>query len=347
MEKRKGRHAKGGDKRKQTVLGLAALALPALFACGWLWLRQPGAPARNPAQTLSAAGFVSLPKAMRAHPAYASLAALREERDGLLAALRAEEGKLLWMTAPRAIRAPFEDAAEQKTKRETGEKRRAQLSALEEAEKRKREETRASFEAARDEINAAYFNEIFNTRLKIDNADLMRLPEEAVADLKRHLETLQRERGRHQYELWRRYEAEIRAYKESLAEAQGIELAALEASAEERLRAGEIQKQSEAQARNLDLLQQNLLDASEARVRIQETQAALRAKEQELAALEAGIAGELAGKAAKLAVMHRLSVVYASGGPPAAQGAPPVRAVAGTAVDLTEALVRELAHGGT
>ena len=55
------------------------------------------------------------------------------------------------------------------------------------------------------------FNEIFNTQLKLDNADIMRLSEATVEDLKRHLDNLQRERGRHQFELYQKYEAEIRA----------------------------------------------------------------------------------------------------------------------------------------
>ena len=47
-------------------------------------------------------------------------------------------------------------------------------------------------------------------------------------------------------------------------------------------------------------------------MRIQDTKNALRAKEQELSAMETGMTTELASAAAKLAVRHHLSVVYAS-----------------------------------
>ena len=177
----------------------------------------------------------------------------------------------------------------------------------------------------------------------------MRLSDETVADLKRHLENLQRERGHHQFELYQKYEAEIRAYKEALAAEHGISLAALEQETDERLRAEEMRKRSEAQARNLDALQKNMLDSVELRMRLTELRTALRAKEQEIAALEDGLTLELAGKAAKLAVLHHLSIVYASpmtaGLPIAGIGTDPVaglRVVSGTAVDLTEELAQEI-----
>ncbi len=170
-----------------------------------------------------------------------------------------------------------------------------------------------------------------------------------MADLKRHLENLQRERGRHLYELHQKYEAEIRAYKEALAAEHGVSLAALEQSTDERLRAEEMRKRSEAQARNLDALQKNMLDAMELRMRLTELRTSLQAKEREIAALEDGLTLELAGKAAKLAVLHHLSIVYASpvtaGLPIVGVGTDPVaglRVVGGTAIDLTEELAQEL-----
>ena len=123
----------------------------------------------------------------------------------------------------------------------------------------------------------------------------------------------------------------------------------LEQETDERLRAEEMRKRSEAQARNLDALQKNMLDSVELRMRLTELRTALRAKEQEIAALEDGLTLELAGKAAKLAVLHHLSIVYASpmtaGLPIAGIGTDPVaglRVISGTAIDLTEELAQEI-----
>ena len=84
-------------------------------------------------------------------------------------------------------------------------------------------------------------------------------------------------------------------------------------------------------------------------MRLTELRTALRAKEQEIAALEDGLTLELAGKAAKLAVLHHLSIVYASpmtaGLPIAGIGTDPVaglRVISGTAIDLTEELAQEI-----
>ena len=339
-----------GSGRKPLFVGLLSIFALAAVVAGWLWLHPGGkADAPSAAETSTTeAGFVRLGEAVKAHPDHDTLLRLRWEREALAAKLAREERRLLVMTAPDAIKKPFDDAAEQKKKQVLLQEHRAFLEQLAEAEKAKREETRALYETARNEINAAYFNEIFNTQLKLDNADVMRLSDETIADLKRHLENLQRERGRHQYELRQKYEAEIRAYKESLAAEHGVSLAALEASTDERLRAEEMRKRSEAQARNLNALQKNLLDAAELRIRIQESKSALRAKEQELSALENGLAAELAGKAAKLAALHHLSVIYAApvavSFPAAGDDVPDLLVVGGTALDLTDELAKEITN---
>lgn len=342
-----------GNGRKPLFVGLLSLCILGGIVLGWLWLH-PGdkissAPPETSQKSTEEAGIVRLGEVVRKHPEYGTLLRLRGEHAELSESLARGERQLLRMTAPDAIKKPFDDAVEQKKKQVLIKEHGEFMEKLAEAEKEKREETRAWFEAARNEINAAYFNSIFNTQLKIDNADIMRLSDETVADLKRHLENLQRERGRHLYELHQKYEAEIRAFKEALAAEHGVSLAALEQDTDERLRAEEMRKRSEAQARNLDALQKNMLDAVELRMRLSEIRTALQAKEREITALEDALTLELAGKAAKLAVLRHLSIVYASpmtaGLPIAGVGTDPaagLRVVGGTAVDLTGELIQEL-----
>lgn len=338
--------------KKTLLVGLATLALLGGVVGAWLWTHPGDKVTPLPAAETpkDGAGVVRLHEVVRKHPEYGTLLRLRGEHAQLSASLARGERQLLALTAPDAIKKPFDDAVEQKKKQVLIKEHAEFMEKLAEAEKEKREETRAWFEAARNEINAAYFNSIFNTQLKLDNADVMHLSEETVADLKRHLENLQRERGRHLYELHQKYEAEIRAYKEALAAEHGVSLAALEQETDERLRAEEMRKRSEAQARNLDALQKNMLDAVELRMSLSEIRTALQAKEQEITALEDGLTLELAGKAAKLSVLHHLAIVYASpvtaGLPIAGVGTDPfasLRVVGVSAIDLTEELAQEIA----
>lgn len=339
--------------RKPLFVGLLSLLVLGGIVLGWLFFHPGDTVSPPPAETAAEeSGVVRLGEVVRKHPEYSTLLRLRGEHAQLSDALARGERQLLKMTAPDAIKKPFDDAVDQKKKQVLIKEYGEFMEKLAEAEKAKREETRALYDAARGEINAAYFNEIFNTQLKIDNADVMQLSEETVADLKRHLENLQRERGRHLYDLHLKYEAEIRAFKEALAAEHGVSLAALEQETDERLRAEEMRKRSEAQARNLEALQKNMLDSVELRMRLTEIRTALRAKEQEITALEDGLTLELAGKAAKLAVLHHLSIVYASpvtaGLPIAGVGTDPaagLRVVGVTAVDLTEELIKEIEKG--
>ena len=339
------------SSHKPLFVGLLSLLILGGIVLGWLFFHPGDTVSPPPAETAAEqAGVVRLDEVVRKHPDYGTLLRLRGEHAQLSESLARGERQLLKMTAPDAIKKPFDDAVEQKKKQVLIKEYSEFMEKLAEAEKAKREETRAWFEAARNEINAAYFNSIFNTQLKIDNADIMRLSDETVADLKRHLENLQRERGRHLYDLHLKYEAEIRAYKEALAAEHGVSLAALEQETDERLRAEEMRKRSEAQARNLDALQKNMLDSVELQMRLSEIRTTLQAKEQEITALEDGLTLELAGKAAKLAVLHHLAIVYASpvtaGLPIAGVGTDPfagLRVVGVSAIDLTDELAQEIA----
>ncbi len=341
--------------RKPLIAGLAALLLLGAAIAGWLRFHPGDAvspPPQQAAENLEESGFVKLEEAAKAHSGYEKLLGLRNDCARLSETLSLQQRKLLLLTSPNILRKPFEDAVDQKKKQTLIKEHGEFMEKLAEAEKAKREETRPLYEKARDEINAAYFNEIFNTQLKLDNADVMRLSEETVADLKRHLENLQRERGRHQFDLYQKYEAGIRAYTEQLAAEHGISLAELERETDARLRAEEMRIRSEAQIRNLDAVQRNMLDAVELRMKVGETKTAIRAKEAEIEALESAMTLELASQAAKLAVRHHLSIVYAApmaaplpGADAAEDVSRSLRVVGGTALDLTEELVRELKAG--
>ena len=340
-----------GGKRAWLLFG-AALFLIMGAAALWLWYRP--APAALPAVSSPGVGIVDIPAVLRAHPAYEALARQREERERLETDLRMERQMFVALTAPRLSSSLFQDAVRQKQRQRDVEAQNTLRERLAAAEKARREELKPSLEAARDEINGQYFNEIFNIQLKLDNRDSMRLSEEAVRLLTDRLHALQRERGQKQFALWQRFEADIQAYREDLAAQWGLDLAGEAAASRDRLSAEELRRKAEAEARNSEALRQSMMDFADRRVRLTEKEAALAAKEQEISAMEEYMMKDVASKAAKLAVLHHLDIIFARPaknlaalpaglmlhiGPwPLSEAA----VVGGDALDLTEELAVEL-----
>lgn len=341
-----------GKKIPGSILIGGAVLLCILTAAAFLFTGNK--PVERPAAAVSdAAGIIDVKKAMQAHNAYGQLSALREERERMAVDLAVAQRMVIKLLAPKAEKGPFDAAVRQKVRTEAIHMHGEVIERLDAAEKAEREATRPMLEAARDEINAEYFNEIFNIQLKLDNAKAMRLSEETLQELKNRLHELQMERGRRQIALWRAYEEKIKQHRAELAAREGIQEEDASAQMTERMRAAESAKQSSAQARNVDAMQRNMLDASKLRARIQEKMQMLKAKDQEIAALEAYMLKEIAGKAAKLAAIHHFSIIYSS---PAVDvssisagwlhnGAvlkKNVRVVDGSAQDITDELIREL-----
>lgn len=347
-----------GEEKVSAGRGKRAWGLfwAALFFVGAaaLWLLYRPAPAPLPVSRPPGVGIVDVQAALQAHPAYDALAAQREERQRLKDDIVMERRMLVAFTAPRLSSALFQDAARQKQRQQDVEAQRAMRERLAAAEKARRDELKPSIEAARDEINGQYFNEIFNIQLKLDNRDSMRLSEEAVRLLTDRLHALQQERGQKQFALWQRFEAEIQAYRENLAAQWGLDLAGEATVSRDRLSAEELRRKAEAEARNSEALRQSMMDFADRRARLAEKEAALAAKEQELSTMEEYMMKDVASKAAKLAVLHHLDIIFAR--PAKNLAALPAglmfhigpwplseaSVVGGDALDLTEELVAEL-----
>ena len=180
------------------------------------------------------------------------------------------------------------------------------------AEKAKRDETQADYMAARRNLDDAYLNAIFNVRLKLDNADSMRLTADAVRDLENQLVSLQKERGQKQYELQQRYEGAIQAYVDAVSRELGGSVQAEQAKKTQQLRAEEMRKQTEAQSRNAEAMEKAMSEQGQRGQRILEKKAALQSKDREIQAMEEHILKDIAGKASKLAIVHHLTLILAN-----------------------------------
>ena len=339
------------DKSRSLMIGIIAVVLCAAIGVFFWTRRSPSTAPR--AQASEAVGYVNMREAMKAHPDHEALENLYYEHDELKMRMTIDKRMLVSLRAPRAAKEPFNDAVRQKEKQTDIKSHGEALEKLKAAEAKDREDTRADFEARRDKINGEYFNEIFNIQMKLDNADTMRLKEEEVKSLTDRLHELQHERGQKQYALWQEHEAEIKARSDARAEAMGIDLKELNERTHERIASEEMRKQAEAERRNLEAVQKNLMESVAVRQRLTQETIELREKEREIASREASMMKDIAGLAMKIAVRDHLVTVFAgparsieaikyqfvpSGQRPEKDAA----VIIGTARDITEDIIKEI-----
>ena len=338
-------------KKKLLAAGCCLLVVLALVT--FLWRSQTSRPTSSlPSPEMATMGVVNLQKAMKAHSAYPELEKLYAEREALRADL-AMESQLGKAKAPAADPQAFAQLADQKEKMAGFQAYTKLRTQLQELERVKRQETQGDFQTAKKTIDDAYLNAIFNIRLKLDNADSMHLSADAVHALEQDLENLQRERGQKQYELEQRYEAAIRSYINEAAGTLRGEVQEKQTRTAEQLQAEQLKNQTEAQNRNLDAMEKAMDAQGQRHQRLLEKRAALQSKDREIQALEDHILKDLAGKAAKLAILHHFTLILAN---PAVNlqaidvgmihvGAWPEKykpVVSVDAADLTEELIAEI-----
>lgn len=299
------------SKRRRHLLA-GVLAAVALMACGgWLthkFLTPQPAPASTEAAEVA---LLDLRQVMAAHPRYAELSQLREERQALeleLEDLQAEQPPELTVEAPEVEAQPFNDAVWQKNA-QTVIGGRAELAREQKALRESyRQEHEAEYTARRDALDAEYRNAILNLQLKLDNSEAMRLSAQDVAELEQQLTALKQERGQRQWQMYQAWQQEITAYVQSV---MGPKFAAWQQSAEQaraRQQSEELAKQSTAQARDTAAMDQQM-DASRLLQDQLVKRQALQAKQDECNALEAHILNDIAGRAAKLAIMYHYTLM--------------------------------------
>lgn len=299
-----------GRKKKIFVGAVCVIALLVLGA--WFWKSYnarllPVAKSSDPAVI----GVVDLQSAMKAHSAYAELKKLYEERQSAAADIAMERQRSM-LKAPEAEKKPFADVAQQKGDAVLAASQAQLMAGMQAAEQARRKETQADYLAAKKAIDDAYLNVIFNIRLKLDNADSMRLTQDDVDVLEASLSAKQKERGEEQRKLDDRYESAIRTYVNEVAHRMGGDIQAERKQTVEQIHSEEMKMQTAAQARNIEAMGKQTEEQGAGSQQMMEKRANLQSKAKEIEALEAHILRDIAGKAAKLAIMHHLTLILAN-----------------------------------
>lgn len=307
-------------KRKEIILG-SAVALGLVFLGAWgLRALMPG---HQQVQTIEAAsiGLVDMQKALEAHPDYDKLLSLQKEYKSLELSLKDTE-KLPEMPVqpPQVDSKPFDDSVWQKNAQTVIGGRTELEREAKSVEKAYREAHQAEYDSRRKAVDEDYQNAIFNLNLKIDNQKAMHHPwakqedlDAEKADWENQRSLLQQERGMRQQELAKEWEKEVNSYVQSVMGPKVAKWQEQAKTAMNQQKSAAVRKQSDVQQRDTQAMAvQNQQDAElniQKRVQIKKQMAE---KAEEIQALDTHIRNDIAGKAAKIAILHHFTLILAN-----------------------------------
>ena len=189
----------------------------------------------------------------------------------------------------------------------------SQLAELESRKKAAAEEYRQQSEPRyieeRNKIRAEYLNENLNIRLKLQNADNLRLTPAQIEDLQKQLDKVEFERNRVQRELYEKWLAEIEQYATDSVAEDERRLRAEADRLREEVEAQARQKESDVTERNRRLMENAVREMEARQNRRRELLEELQAVGKERADLEKKILAAIVDKATMLAAVNRLEMV--------------------------------------
>ena len=295
-------------KHKRQVLAGAAVVLVSLGAL-WAYLMW-GAVKPETVVAEPGIGVLDMQQLIKAHPDYGRLQEIQRDIDHLENALALEDIKLP-QTAPTPEKELFQEAAGQKSRLDSLARHDQLVHQLNAMAEKKRQELRPKFEAEHQEAEQKYLNEMLNLRIKIDSADVLGLTPEQVQEMQVRIESLQQQRGQVVAQLTKEQEERFRQLMAQEAAGPMAELQRLEAQTKQELQQAELDKELEVQNRNAQAMEQ-AVSPVESKINTAKKRALLEGRKIQLRQIQDKIRNDIAGRAAKLAIMHKLTLILAS-----------------------------------
>lgn len=295
-------------KHKRQVLAGAAVVLVSLGAL-WAYLMW-GAVKPETVVAEPVIGVLDMQQLIKAHPDYGRLQEIQRDIDHLENALALEDIKLP-QTTPTPEKELFQEAAGQKSRLDSLARHDQLIHQLNALAEEKRQELRPKFEAERQEAEQKYLNEMLNLRIKIDSADVLGLTPEQVQEMQVRIESLQQQRGQVVAQLSQEQEERFRQLMAQEAAGPMAELQRLEAQTKQELQQAELDKELEVQNRNAQAMEQ-AVSPVESKINTAKKRAILEGRKIQLRQIQDKIRNDIAGRAAKLAIMHKLTLILAS-----------------------------------
>lgn len=295
-------------KHKRQMLAGAAVVLVSLGAL-WAYLMF-GAVQPKPVAEEPVIGVLDMQQLIKAHPDYARMQEVQQEIEHLENILALDDMKLP-KTAPAPDKELFKEAVSQKTRLDTLARHAELVDKLNAIAEQKRQELKPQFEAEKKEAGQKYLNEMLNLRIKTDSADVLGLTEEQVKAMHDRIDELQLKRAQALDELSKNQEERFKQIMAQEAAEPMAELKQIEAQAQQDFQQAELDKQMAVQARNAEAMEQSVSPVA-AKVNTAKRRTLLEARRLQLKQLQDKIRNDIAGRAAKLAIMHKLTLILAS-----------------------------------
>lgn len=302
------------DKQEQKAaksirvwVGVAAIVCFICIALGFKLFGSHNEPVAADEPTV---GVVDLQQAFRAHRLYGRLSELENQARVLAADLETRAPKLD-PKAPKTESKLFDDAAMQKYNLEAITKKSKKMEEFQARAEEIRDQLRPQFQSEMDALDKEYANRILNLKLKADNADAMGLSPESKQSLINEYMKLHDERetrreklsAEQQERLNNQVEADISGERQKLQD----ELAVMKAKAKSQ----ELQRQLQIQDKNTKALDKALEPIQQQRLNARK-KALLAAKLTEIKLVKQQIYNDIAGRAAKLAVIYHLTLIVSN-----------------------------------
>ena len=305
----------GKAQRRRNILVGTVAALCMIFLGAWL-AREFILPPKTSqmAQEKPDTGIINWQQVVAAHPDYEKFTALDAECQ-LLELEVSDVGDMLSLEMPQLLDETFKESVWQKNAADVIGGRAELERKAQQLRQEYTKATEADFNARRQALDEEYLNEILNLNIKLDNQAAMHNALDSKQAIQEEREVweaqrsqLQAERGRRQYELWQAYKREVEKYvQDKLAPELAQWRASLPKLQDEKMAAAQ-QTKAAAEARNADMMSKQQAIAEKVQQRLAKRQQ-LAEKQAELAALHAHIINDVAGKAAKIAIMHHFTLI--------------------------------------
>ena len=216
------------------------------------------------------------------------------------------------ISPPKVEEKPFDDSVWQKNAQTV-------ISEAAEIENRKkqaaedyRKSTEKDYLQKRDDANNQFLNEILNIKLKLQNADNMRLTDEEIKKLNSRLEEIQIERNKIQKNLIEQWTKEIADYAEQSVKDDIEKLKEKAKQSMDKVKQEALQSQIAAQKRNNDAMQQVMTETQNRMEKRQQLLAQLEDVTNRREETEKNLIESIGEKATKLAVIHKLNLLLIS-----------------------------------